>query len=457
MNRREFLYLTMAASSTALWAQQPRQPNIIFILADDLGYGDLGCYGQQKIKTPNIDRLAGEGMRFTQAYAGAAVCAPSRCCLMTGLDSGHARIRGNFGAVHRRVSLQPDDVTVAEVLKTAGYRTGIFGKWGLAESCTFGVPNDQGFDEWFGFLNQDDALHYYPQSIWDNQTEVFPPGNQGAKHKEYVQDLFTQHALDFLGRSSNRPFFLYLPYTLPHADSELGRDTGDGYVVPSYGQYANEPWSAADKGYAEMITYLDGDVGRIVKKVRELGIEQNTLIIFASDNGPAKEGIHTPDFFSSAGNLRGMKANLYEGGIRIPMIARWPGHIKPEVVNEAPLAFWDFLPTAAELAGVPAPRGLDGVSFAPMLFGRSGTQNRYFYWESHEHGFFQAIRMGKWKIIRASSDDKTVELYDLNRDPGETRNVSAENSAIVTQLVGLMSKARTDNPEYPTSGVKGDG
>lgn len=457
MNRREFLYLTMAASGTALWAQQPRQPNIIFILADDLGYGDIGCYGQQKIKTPNIDRLAGEGMRFTQAYAGAAVCAPSRCCLMTGLDGGHARIRGNFGAVHRRVSLQPDDVTVAEVLKTAGYRTGIFGKWGLAESCTFGVPNDQGFDEWFGFLNQDDALHYYPQSIWDNQTEVFPPGNQGAKHKEYVQDLFTQHALDFLNRSSNRPFFLYLPYTLPHADSELGRDTGDGYVVPDYGQYADEPWKTADKGYAEMITYLDQDVGRIVKKVKELGIDQNTLIIFASDNGPAKEGVHTPGSFASAANLRGMKATLYEGGIRIPMIARWTGRIKDGVVNDEPLAFWDFLPTAAELAGVPSPRGLDGVSFAPMLFGRSGTQDRYFYWESHENGFFQAVRMGKWKIIRTSSDDKTVELYDLTRDPGETRNVSAENSAIVAQLLSLMSKARTDDPEYPASSVKGDG
>jgi len=451
MDRRHFLYLTAAASGTALWAQRPQRPNIIFILADDLGYGDLGCYGQRQIRTPSIDQLASEGMRFTQAYAGAAVCAPSRCCLMTGFDTGHSRIRGNFGVGATRVSLRPDDVIVAEVLKTAGYRTGIFGKWGLGEAGTLGIPNDQGFDEWFGFLNQDDALHYYPESIWDNRTEVFPPGNQGAKRKQYAPDLFTEHALSFLDHSANRPFFLYLPYTLPHADSELARDTGDGYVVPSYGPYSNKPWQAADKGYAAMISGLDRDVGRVVQRVKQLGIEQNTLIIFASDNGPAKEGTHKPGFFSSAGNLRGMKATLYEGGIRIPMIARWPGRIKAGQVNDEMLAFWDFLPTAAELAGVPYPEGLDGVSFAPTLFGKIAPRKRYFYWESHEKGFSQAIRIGKWKAIRNGGQGKAAELYDLERDPSEAHDVAGENSAIVVRLVKSMSDARTDAPEYPVS------
>lgn len=451
MNRRHFLYLTMAAGgAAALRAQELQQPNIIFILADDLGYGDLGCYGQRQIRTPNIDRLAGEGMRFTQAYAGDALCAPSRCCLMTGLDTGHARIRGNFGAGGVRVSLRPDDVTVAEVLKTAGYHTGIIGKWGLGEAGTLGIPNDQGFDEWFGFLNQDDALHYYPESIWDNRSEVFPPGNQGDARKQYAPDLFTEHALRFLKSSADRPFFLYLPYTLPHANSQLARNTGYGYDVPSYGPYANKPWNKANKGYAAMVSELDRAVGRIVTCVKELGIEDNTLIIFSSDNGPAKEGFHTPRFFSSTGDLRGMKGTLYEGGIRTPLIARWPGRIKAGQVNEQVVAFWDFLPTAAELAGVPHPRELDGASYAPTLFGRAGKRERYFYWELHVNGFSQAIRMDKWKVIRSGGKGDTTELYDLERDPGETRDVAAENSPIVARLMKLMAEARTEAPEYPT-------
>jgi len=442
LDRRRFL----ASLSCSLFAQQPPQPNIIFILADDLGYGDVGCYGQKKIRTPNIDRLAAEGVRFTQAYAGAPSCAPSRCCLMTGLHTGHARVRGNTGKAHQRVPLQPDDVTVAEVLKRAGYRTGIFGKWGLGEAGTFGVPNDQGFDEWFGYLNQDHALEYYPTHLWDNRTEYFPPGNQGAKHNQYAQDLITGRVLKFLDASAHSPFFLYAAYTLPHASSELGRDTGDGYVVPNYDPYSNEPWPVSEKGYAAMVTRLDNDVGKIVNRVRQLGLASNTLIIFTSDNGPAaNERSHDVKFFSSAGPLRGSKFSLYEGGIRIPFVARWPGRIPRGTVSDYPIAFWDMLPTFAQLAGVPAPAHIDGISVQDAFYGRTPPSREYLYWETVEKDGGKAVRMSAWKAVCRRSQ---VELFNLDHDISESKDVAAQYPEIVSRMREIFTRAHTDSPDF---------
>jgi arylsulfatase A-like enzyme len=419
----------------------------VFILADDLGYGDLGCFGQRKFSTPHIDRLAEEGTRFTQAYAGAAVCAPSRCCLMTGKHTGHARVRDNKGR-SGRIPLQPDDITVAEVLKQAGYRTGAIGKWGLGEAGTLGIPNAQGFDEWYGFLNQDHALDYYPRHLWENQHEIFPPGNQGVKEKQYAQDLFTGRALEFLSANRSDPFFLYLAYTLPHASSERGRDTGDGFVVPSYEPYENRDWPRPEKGFAAMVHMLDRDVGKVMARLKTLGIDGNTLVIFSSDNGPATDGGHTPQFFNSNGGLRGQKGTLYEGGIRTPAVARWPGRIKAGRVGSEVWAFWDFLPTAAELAGVPAPRGLDGISIAPALFGEAQPQHEYLYWESHGKAFRQAVRMGNWKGVRAGAGSP-VELYDLAADPGETADVAGQQREVAAKIQGILSDAHTESEEFP--------
>ena len=448
MDRRSFCGIL--AGAAAAQGQSVRRPNIVFILADDLGYGDLGCYGQRQIQTPAIDQLAREGTRFTDAYAGAAVCAPSRCALMTGMHTGHCRVRGNFGAGGARVPLRPDDITVAEVLKTAGYRTGIFGKWGLGEAGTLGIPNCQGFDEWFGFLNQDHALQYYPESIWENQTEIFPPGNQGAKRKDYAQDLITERILRFIEQSRNGPFFLYAAYTVPHANSELSRDTGDGYTVPNYEPYTDRDWPKPEKGYAAMVTRLDRDVGKIVAKLHEAGLDSNTIVFFTSDNGPATEGTHTPKFFSSGGPLRAGKSSLYEGGIRVPMIARWPGQVAASRVSAEPWAFWDFLPTAADLAGVPAPKGIDGISMRPALLEHGKAKEREFlYWESHEKGFSQAARIGNWKALRRGTHSAPIELYDLAKDIGETHDVSAAEPQTVARAREILNSAHTDSADYP--------
>jgi arylsulfatase A-like enzyme len=446
MNRRQFL----GAAAGALAAQVPARPNIVFVLADDMGYGDAGCYGQRMFATPNLDRLAEEGIRFRQAYAGAAVCAPSRCCLMTGRHTGHARVRNNAAPGKGRIPLAPDDVTVAEVLKQAGYRTAAIGKWGLGEAGTLGIPNAQGFDEWYGFLNQDHALDYYPRHLWENQREIFPPGNQGAKHKQYVQDLFTERALAFLTANRSNPFFLYLAYTVPHASSETGRDTGDGFIVPSYEPYADRDWPRPEKGFAAMMHMLDRDTGRVLARLKELGIDGNTLVFFASDNGGTTDGGHSPKFFRSTGGLRGEKSTLYEGGIRVPAIARFPGRIPAGAVSDLPWAFWDFLPTAAELAGVPAPPALDGISIAPALLGRSQTPHEYLYWESHGRPFTQAVRMGNWKGIRRQGS--ALELYNLADDPAETADLAPRHPPVAAKIQGIMRTARTDSEDFPVRG-----
>ena len=428
-----------------------RPPNIVFILADDLGYGDLGCYGQREIRTPNLDKMAAEGIRFTQCYAGSTVCAPSRCCLMTGLHTGHAPIRGNAA-----VPLHPEDVTVAEVLKAAGYATGLVGKWGLGEPGTTGVPNRQGFDEFFGYLNQGHAHNSFPTYLWRNEEKVPIEGNTEqpdhpgvcAECKTFSNDLFTREALDFVQRHRAEPFFLYLAYTIPHANNERGGATGDGMETPSYEPYDDKPWPKPQKGHAALITRMDRDVGALFQKLQEFGIGENTIVFFASDNGTHKEGGADPQFFKSSGPLRGYKRDLYEGGIRVPMIVRWPGKIAPGAVSDFVWAFWDFLPTAAEIAGRPAPQALDGRSVLPALLGKRQKEHEFLYWEFHERGFTRAVRMGKWKAV-GLGPDKPLELYDLDADVGETHDVAGDNPEIVTRIETYLRTARTASERWP--------
>ena len=433
-------------------AAPQRKPNIIFILADDLGYGDLGSYGQKQIKTPNLDRLAREGIRFTNFYAGAPVCAPSRASLMTGLHQGHAYIRGNTtlkpvpgqsGAGATRLPLRPEDVTVAEVLKSAGYATGLIGKWGLGEPETSGIPNRQGFDYFFGYLNQNHAHNYYPDYLWRNQEQV------KLSHGEYSHDLFTREALAFIRRQQSQPFFLYLAYTLPHANNELGRKTGNGMEVPNDAPYTQESWRPQEKNYAAMVTRLDADIGRVMSLVRELGLDQDTIVFFNSDNGPQgpDEGGFDPNFFASHGKLRGIKRDLYEGGIRVPLIVRWPGRIKPDTTSDQIAAGWDLLPTLATLAGARVPLHLDGISFSPLLFGQGGLGHKYLYWEFHEGEFSQAVRMKNWKAVR--KHNKPLELYDLKSDPGEQRDVAAANSVIASFIERVMNQEHIESEYWP--------
>jgi len=417
-----------------------RGPNIIFILADDLGYGDLGCYGQQQIQTPNLDRLAAQGTRFTDCYAGSTVCAPSRCCLMTGLHTGHCWVRGNA-----LVPLRRTETTVASVLKKAGYTTGLIGKWGLGEPDTPGVPTRQGFDEFFGYLNQVHAHDYYPDYLWRNETQVPLPANEQRARRWYSNDLFADEVEAFVRRHAARPFFLYLSYTLPHANNERGKE---GMEVPTDAPYGDRAWPPAQRNHAAMITRLDGYVGRLLDQLRALKLENDTLVFFTSDNGPHREGGADPQFFASSGPLRGIKRDLYEGGIRVPMLARWPGKVPAGKVSPVPWAFWDFLPTAAELTGLKPPEGLDGASVAPLLTGGEPPKRSHFYWEFHERGFHQAVRTGDWKAIRHGLKGP-VELYDLSKDLGERQDVAAANPTVVESVTKILAEARTESERFP--------
>ena len=442
---------------------KPKHPNIIFILADDLGYGDLGCYGQAKIKTPNIDRLAAEGMRFTQCYAGSTVCAPSRSALMTGQHTGHTRVRGN-----EPVPLRPEDVTVAEVLQKAGYKTGAFGKWGLGLANTTGVPTKQGFDEWFGYLSQTHAHDYYPTQLFRNDEIMFFDENSAGRKGAWSHNLFTKTATNFVRSYKYFSFFLYLPYTVPHANNELTKVTGNGMEIPSDAPYSKEDWPQQEKNKAAMITRLDRDIGAILDQLEKLSIDDNTIIFFTSDNGPHKEGGVKPEFFNSSGGLRGIKRDMYEGGIRVPMIVRWPGKIPAGKVSDQVWAFWDFLPTAAEIAGqplptntvaaasntggtsVPASRGqMDGISMLPTLLGQKQTnQHEFLYWEFHERGTKQAVRMGDWKAVRLAPKEP-LELYNLKTDRTETNNVAADNPQIVSKIENYLLTARSESERWP--------
>jgi len=435
------------------------KPNIIFILADDLGYGDLGCYGQNQIKTPNFDRMASEGIRFTDCYAGSTVCAPSRCTLMTGRHTGHARIRGNA-----LVPLQPADVTVAEILKQAGYTTALIGKWGLGEAETSGVPNKKGFDSFFGYLNQVHAHNYYPDFLWRNEVRVPLPNvvpasaaqefgsGVATKRVAYSHDWFAQEALEFVTRHAKSPFFLYRAFTVPHANNEA---RPNGMEVPDLGQYAREPWPAPEKGKAAMISRMDADVGRLMAKLRELGIDEKTVVFFTSDNGPHKEGGVDPGFFHSSGPLQGAKRSLHDGGIREPMLVRWLGKIVHGRVSNLPWAFWDVLPTLAELAGAEAqiPTGIDGISVVPTLLDQ-GLQKRheFLYWEVHEGPSQQAVRMGDWKAI-CKRPGVPLELYDLRHDLAEQTDVAAQHPQIVNRIEAYLKTARTESEDWPIRGI----
>jgi arylsulfatase A-like enzyme len=436
--------------SFAQAAAPDRKPNVVFILADDLGYGDLGCYGQRLIQTPSLDRMAAEGMRFTDFYAGSTVCAPSRCVLMTGLHLGHCTVRGN--ADKERQSLKPDDVTVAELLKGAGYATALIGKWGLGEEGTPGLPNDQGFDYFFGYLSQLHAHNYYPEFLWRNKERVKlrnvlrrdgkPYEETGAGVStvklDYSHDLMAAEALKFLDENKDRPFFLYLALTIPHANNEATRLVGNGQEVPDFGIYADKPWSDNDKGQAAMITRMDADVGRLFERLKKLGLDERTLVLFSSDNGPHHEGGQDTKLFDPGGPLRGMKRDLYEGGIRVGTVS---GHVA---------YFGDFFATAADLAGVEPPKGLDSISFLPTLLGQNDKQREhdYLYWEFYEQGTRQAVRMGKWKAVRQPMLTGKIELYDLTKDIGEEHDVAAEHPDLVAKMEATMAEAHVPSPRW---------
>lgn len=449
-----------------------RKPNIIFILADDLGYGDLGCYGQKLIQTPNLDRMAAEGMRFTQFYAGSTVCAPSRSVLMTGWHTGHTRVRGNAGAVNPLAqSLRPGDVTVARVLKDAGYATALVGKWGLGDEgeAAVGLPTRQGFDHFFGYANQHHAHNYYPDFLMRGEEQVklrnkvaagsadnpiarrFGVG-YASEQVEYSHDLMAAEALQWVERQQAKPFFLYLAFTAPHANNEAGRDLKNGQEVPDFGIYADKDWSAPNKGQAAMISRMDRDIGRLFDLLKRLQLDAHTLVMFSSDNGPHNEGGHTPELFQPAGPLRGMKRSLTEGGIRVPFIARWPGQIKSGGVSAHVGWFADLLVTACDVAGAKAPAQTDGLSFLPTLLGQPERQaaHTHLYWEFHERGFNQAVLMdGRWKAIRLARADALVELYDLAGDVGETKNLAGAKPELVARARALFISARTESLDWP--------
>jgi arylsulfatase A-like enzyme len=446
----------LALLALAPLAAADPKPNLIFILADDLGYGDLGCYGQTQIRTPNLDRFAAQGTRFTQAYAGATVCAPSRCTLMTGLHNGHARIRGNSqGAIQ---SLDAGTVTVASVLKGAGYATGLVGKWGrgVPGEPAAGLPTRQGFDYFYGYLNQIHAHNSYPTFLIRNETKVplpnlvpdeTPVGAGTSSNKAvFAGDLITKEALDFIRANRSRPFFLYYTPTLPHANNE---SKPLGLEVPDVGDYAKRDWPEFAKRFAAMVTHLDRDVGKLMDLLKELGLEQNTLVIFSSDNGPHKEGGQDPAFFQSWGPLRGTKRDLYEGGIRVPTLARWPGRVPAGAMSTAAWHFADLLPTFAELSGAKIPAGLDGISVVPALLGRAQPElaTRHLYWEFHEGGSKQASRRGNWKAVRLRPS-APIELYDLAADLGEKNNVAAQHPAVVAEFEKYFATARTESPYW---------
>ena len=428
-----------------------KKPNIIYILADDMGVGDLGCYGQQKIKTPAIDQMAQEGMLFSQHYAGAAVSAPSRCSLLTGLHTGHCTVRGlpKFSASGNPVDMSDKDITVGNLLQQNGYKTAIIGKWGLAEGDMSSMPLNRGFDYFFGYKTHVDAHHYYPEYLWRNNEKVaLPNNNTKAKTGDYSNDLFTKEALEYIKNNQDKPFFLYLAYTTPHLELTVPED--------SKKQYQNLGWPVrkmnndhyyndedGNTAYAGMISRMDSYVGKILSQLKELGMDENTIVCFSSDNGPEYDN----GFFNSNGSLRGVKRELYEGGVRAPFIVRWPGTIKPGSVTNHISAFWDVLPTICELAGFEPTIETDGISFLPTLLGKEQKTHDFLYWETNmKQGPIQAVRTGNWKGVKFL--DKPVELYDLTTDPSEKNNVANDHQDVVKKIQDIMATGRTPHPEY---------
>jgi arylsulfatase len=445
----------------AAHTQAERKPNIIFILADDLGYGELGCYGQKKILTPRLDRMAAEGIRFTNAYSGNAVCAPSRCCLMTGLHPGHAWVRDNrtFG-VEGQTPLPASTITVAKLLQAAGYATGAMGKWGLGGPGTEGDPNKQGFDLFYGFNCQGHAHNHYPIYLWKNDQRVALQNDGTYKGRNFSHDLFEKEALAFVEANQARPFFLFLPFTVPHVSIQVPEDSMEPYKdweeKPYWGEKGYLPHPRPRAGHAAMITRMDRSVGRILDLVAKLGLDDNTIVMFSSDNGSIDgAGGHDLAFFQGNGPLRGQKGQLYEGGIRVPFIARWPGKIKPGSTSDAPIAFWDVLPTLCEVARVGRPEAIDGASFASTLLGGAAPSREFLYWEFPSYGGQQAVRMGKWKGIRTdlAKGPSPIQLYDLDADLGETKNVAAENRDVVAKIEKIMAESHRRSELFPIKGL----
>jgi arylsulfatase A len=432
LSRRSFL-------AGLLQTQPP--PNIVFILLDDLGYADIGCYGQKRIQTPNIDSLARDGMRFPQAYAGGPVCAPSRCVLMTGQHLGHAPIRANAGTT----PLPAESLTIARVLQQAGYSTGGFGKWGLGDAGTVGTPAKHGFDHFYGYLHQVHAHTYFPEFLWEND-------QQDKLGKEvYSADRIADKSIEWLKKQKGKPFFLYAAYTVPHGH----------YETPSLAPYDNTDWPEKEKAYAAMVTQGDRYTGRILETLKSMGVENNTLVLFASDNGGISAEGHSTGFFDSmrapsGAVLRGQKGTLYEGGLRVPFLARWPGHIKPGTTNQSPIYFADIFPTLADLAERPV-KNVDGISLLPLFAGATAPL-RSLHWESFTYNAktkeltagAAAVRAGKWKAVRTKLQGR-VELYDLATDEAESKDVAAENPAIARRLNALLREAHT--PPLPHTGI----
>ncbi|MFT4093958.1 MAG: arylsulfatase [Niabella sp.] len=445
--------------------QYSQRPNIILILADDLGVGDVGVYGQQKIRTPHIDALAASGMMFTRFYTGTAVCAPSRSSLMTGQHTGHTPIRGNKATKPEGQWPLPEHaVTMAQILKSAGYTTGDFGKWGLGFVGTTGDPNKKGFDKFYGYNCQSLAHDYFPDHLWDNSNKIVLP-NSPANQVFYSAQLIHDSAKAFISENRNKPFFLFLSYTLPHAALQLPEDDSllNYYIrafheepvkIPANWQGAGyQPQAYPHAAYAAMVSRFDKYVGEIKHQVEQLGIDHNTLIIFASDNGPHKEGGNEPSFFNSSAGLRGIKRDLYEGGIRTPFIVNWPGTIKAGSRSDYVGAFWDLLPTFAELAQAEIPADIDGISLMPTLLSEgSQKQHDHLYWEFHEQEGKQAVLFNNWKGVRLKASvnkNAPIELYDLKKDPYEQNNIAAAHPDMVATLAAFMEKDHIENPDFP--------
>ncbi len=451
--------LLASCSSKKHTQPNPVKPNIIYVLADDLGYGDLSIQGQKKFKTPHIDQMAKEGIRMTNHYSGAPVCAPSRATLMTGMHTGHAYIRGNKEIQPEGQAPMPGDTqTLAHRLQKAGYTTACIGKWGLGYPGSVSTPQKMGFDYFFGYNCQKKAHHYFPEYLWENDTKVFYPENENGNQGTYSHDAATEKAFEFIKKNKEKPFFLYIAYAIPHAELVLPEE----YLAPFKGKF-EEPNPFPDGRYygaqahpraahAAMISHLDSDIGKLNKLLKDLGLEENTLVIFTSDNGPHLEGGADPDFFNSSGDLRGYKRDLYEGGIRVPFVAKWPKTIQAGKVSTHPSAFWDLFPTLCDIAGSPIPENLDGISFLPELLGGKQKEHDFLYWEFHgAGGDKQAVRKGKWKAVRNNIKEANtpIELYNLDEDLKETHNLASQYPKVVESMKKIFDKQHLKSDLFP--------
>ncbi len=449
---RTTILLTLIACLAPV-SQAADKPNIVYVLADDLGYGDLSCYGQKTLRTPHLDQMAREGMRFTRHYAGSTVCAPSRCVLLTGKHIGHASVRGNDSGL-----IGDDEWTLAKMLRDAGYRTGCVGKWGVGNPPPLDDPGRNGFDYFYGYVNMFHAHNFYPEFIVRNGSKVKlrnilapkwrQPSREGREGRgvaatkiDYVPDLVTAEALAFIQRNKSKPFFLYYALNVPHANNEGGKD---GMEVPTFGEFGSRDWPKPEKGFASMIRNIDRDMGKLFAKLKELDLDENTIVFFSSDNGPHQEGGHVMDFFDSNGDLLGKKRDLYEGGIRVPLIARWPGKIKANSESDHVSGFQDMMPTLAEIAGSTV-AATDGISFVPTLLGNSSRQEKHphLYWEFKEQGGKQAVLKDNWKAVRlnwSKKPDGPIQLFDLAADPGEENDVADQHTATVRMMNEIMQR-----------------